>query len=381
MRTYAPFHDAVMVEPSVAYAYLHEHPVHLCEEFDPPFFTLSRHADVSNALRNIDVFSSEFGQGPRFTPPAGMLSDPPQHTFFRALVQQAFTPRAVNAMADRIGLLARRLLEARSRDAWDLHDDFAFPLPVTVISEMLGVPAEDLNLFKGWSDASVAAMGSENPSAFEAPLSAMADYLRAAIEDRRARSGRDDLIARLVNARSETGDRLQDDSILSVVTQLLVGGNETTTSLITNAVWRMLQTPQLWTHLCQDPSLVDRAVEESLRFDPPVLGLFSNTTTEITLHGVTLPPNSKVMLHYAAANRDPQVYENPSEFRLDRRNQRHLAFGLGVHFCLGAQLARLEAHRALTALAVHCPELSLAGATARIAPFFLWGRKHLPVSG
>ncbi|MEM9624007.1 MAG: cytochrome P450 [Pseudomonadota bacterium] len=382
MDLYNPFSDAVMQEPAVAYDYLHLHPVHLYADFDPPFYTLSRYADVSAALRDIERFSSEFGQGPRFTPPAGMLSNPPQHTFFRALVQQAFTPRAINAMAARVHQLAAELLTARTTEAWDLHDDFAFPLPVIVISEMLGVPPEDLHQFKHWSDASVAAMGSEDPSQYEDTLAELAAYLLDAIRQRRARDSGDDLITALVQARSEDNTGLADEEILSVVSQLLVGGNETTTSLITNAMWRMLQHPQLWQTLCNNPeAYVPIAVEESLRFDPPVLGLYRNTAVDVTLHGETIPAGSKVMLHYAAANRDPDVFADAANFRLDRKPQRHLAFGLGVHFCLGAQLARLEASACLHALANMCPDLQLAGDSSRITPFFLWGRRTLPVQG
>ena len=191
--------------------------------------------------------------------------------------------------------------------------------------------------------------------------------------------GRGDLIDRLVQAEQD-GRRLADEEILSVVNQLLVGGNETTTSLIANAVWRLLERPELWRRLVAEPGLVDEAVEESLRFDPPVLGLYRSTTRELELRGVRIPKGAKVMLHYAAANRDPRVWDAPNAFSLDRPPQRHLAFGLGVHFCLGAQLARLEATVALRALVAHCPDLRLVSAGQRIAPFFLWGRRHLPVA-
>ncbi len=382
LSSYTPFMPEVIAEPSVAYEYLHANPVHLCTEFDPPFYTLSKYADVEAALRDIERFSSEFGQGPRFTPPAGMLSDPPQHTFFRSLVQQAFTPKAIAGMRDRVSELAAGLLDERDPGNWDLHDDFSFPLPVLVISEMLGVPPEDMDLFKKWSDASVAAMGMEDPAAYETDLADLGRYLTNAIAERRKNPGRGDLIDDIVAARADDGTGLNDTDVLSVVNQLLVGGNETTTSLISNAMWRMLEQPELWDTVCSDPATyVPAAIEESLRFDPPVLGLYRNTTTDIELHGETIPEGSKVMLHYAAANRDPDVYEHPDEFRLDRRNQRHLAFGLGVHMCLGAQLARLEAEVALNALVEECPDLAINGQQERITPFFLWGRRRLPVSG
>jgi len=378
---FAPYAPEVLADPAAGYRHLLEAaPVCWVRGFDPPFCILSRYDDVDAAIRDIATFSSEFGQGPRFTPPAGMLSDPPQHTFFRSLVQQAFTPRAIAAMGSRVEQLSRALLDKvmRRRD-WDLHDDYAFPLPVIVIAEMLGIPATDIHLFKDWSDASVAAMGAEDPAPYVAGLRSMAAYLLEQIRERRGRTvPGDDLISQLVDAREE-GRGLSDTDILGVVTQLLVGGNETTTSLITNAVWRLLQRRELWRRFVADPALVDRILEESLRYDPPVLGLFRNTTRDVKLHGLVIPAGTKVMLHYAAANRDPRAFDRPDLFDVDAERRRHFSFGLGVHFCLGAQLARLEARTALLTLADRCPGLELVDDGERIAPFFLWGRRRLPV--
>jgi cytochrome P450 len=152
--------------------------------------------------------------------------------------------------------------------------------------------------------------------------------------------------------------------------------------LITNLVWRLLEQPARWAALRSDPALVGAAIEESLRFDPPVLGLFRTTTRDVELHGVEIPRGAKVMLHYAAANRDPEVFSDPDRFRLDRPRSEaseHLSFGLGIHFCLGAALARLEAETAIRALLEWFPRLSLEGPGERIAPFFLWGRRRLPL--
>lgn len=377
---YNPLSAEVMADPSVGYPFLHAHPVYRCTAFDPPFVVLSRYADVAGALRDIDRFSSEFGQGPRFTPPRGMLSDPPQHTFFRSLVQQAFTPRAIEAMRESVSLLAGELLsEIKPGSRWCLHDDFAFPLPVIVIARMLGISEDDVPLFKRWSDASVAAMGAEDPTPWVDDMAALSDYLLAQIARTRATPDADNLIATLIRAEQD-GEQLGDDDILGVVNQLLVGGNETTTSLITNAMWRLLEEPRLWQQLVAEPSLIPAAIEESLRFDPPVLGLYRNSTCAIEMHGETIEPELKVLLHYAAANRDPSVFDEPDTFSLQRPAKRHLAFGLGVHFCLGAQLARLEAECALRAIIDHSPDLSLIDPGERIPPFFLWGRKRLPVA-
>ena len=161
-----------------------------------------------------------------------------------------------------------------------------------------------------------------------------------------------------------------------MISQLLVGGNETTTSLITNVVWRLLQF-DLWSQVVNNPDLIEAAIEESLRYDPPVLGLYRNTTRDVTLHGVDIPKGSKVLINYAAANRDPAAFDAPDEFQLTRGSRRHMSFGLGLHFCLGAPMARLETRIALQALCEHYPNLQLVDAGERIAPFFLWGRKRL----
>ena len=378
---YDPLSAESLAEPSVAYGHLHEEaPVHFFEQFEPPFYTLSRFADVQGALLDIETYSSEFGQGPRFSPPAGMLSNPPQHTFYRSLVQQAFTPRAIAEWADRITALSEELLDERAdANAWDLHDDYAFPLPVIVIVEMLGVPGDDLQRFKHWSDITVEAMGAEDPTPYAGEMGELAAYLLDAIRQRRAEP-RDDLISELVTAEQD-GKGLTDEELLGVVNQLFVGGNETTTSLITNMVWRLLADRPLWERLAAEPELVDAAVEESLRFDPPVLGLYRTTTRDVELEGGTIPKDAKVLMHYAAANRDPRAFASPDEFSLDRERNRHLGFGLGVHFCLGAPLARLEARVALRTLLRRCPDLRLLGDGERIAPFFLWGRRRLPVAG
>ena len=362
-------------------------PVHRFEGFDPPFYTLSKYADVEAALRDIETFSSHHGQGPRFTEPVGMLCDPPQHTNYRQLVQQAFAPRQIEALRAPIVALTDELIDAvlaEKAASFDLHDDLAFPLPVIIIARMLGVPTADLEKFKFWSDVSVAAMGAVDPTQYAADQADFMRYMQNHVRARRAAIEQgervpEDLLTMIAGPHGELG-WLPEVDVLSMFNQLLVGGNETTTSLITNAVWRLLQNPGLWNELVEDPELVEAVVEESLRFDPPVLGLYRNTTRAVELHGETIPKDAKVLLNYAAANRDPDVFADPDTFDPHRPRQRHLAFGLGVHFCLGAPMARLEAETALRALARHMPGLRLIGDAERITPFFLWGRRKLPVA-
>lgn len=386
--SWSPFSETVMADPANGHhELLATCPVHRCGEFDPPFYTLSLYHDVAEALRDIETFSSQYGQGPRFTEPAGMLCDPPQHTYFRKLLQQWFTPKAIEDLRQPVSRLANELIDAvlTGTGEFDLHDDFAFPLPVVIIAGLLGVPTSDLDRFKHWSDVQVAAMGSEDPAQYLDEQTAFLEYMQNHLKTRRAEiaSGAgvpDDLLTLIAGARYDNGQWVDESDALSVLNQLLVGGNETTTSLITNMVWRLLENPERWQALLANPTLAEAAVEESLRYDPPVLGLYRNTTREVTLHGQTIPANSKVLINYAAANRDPAVFANPDNFDIARPPKRHMSFGLGVHFCLGAPMARLEAEIALTALASRVPGLRLLGPGERITPFFLWGRRKLPVA-
>ncbi len=184
----------------------------------------------------------------------------------------------------------------------------------------------------------------------------------------------------MAGARAEDGDFVAEADAQSVLMQLLVGGNETTTSLMTNMLWRLLEDPARWQALQEDRSLVEAAVEESLRFDPPVLGLYRDTTCPVALHGTTIPEGVKVLINYAAANRDPTVFDSADTFDLRRPRKRHMSFGLGLHMCIGAPMARMEAEIALHALLDRLPDLRLIGPGTRIAPWFLWGRHTLPVA-
>jgi len=315
-----------------------------------------------------------------------MLCDPPQHSYYRKLLQSWFTPKAVAELRAPVEQLTHALVDAieASGPSFDLHDDFAFPLPVTIIADLLGVPKTDLEQFKYWSDVQVAAMGAEDPTQYLSDQQAFMQYMQSHLASRRENIAAGDavppdLLTLIAGARDDDGTFMPETDTLSVLNQLLVGGNETTTSLITNLMWRLLEVPERWQQILDDGSLISSAIEESLRFDPPVLGLYRNTTREVTLHDVTIPANSKVLINYAAANRDASMYPDPDHFDVTRNPQRHMAFGLGVHFCLGAPTARLEAEVALAVLRERLPDLSLVNGGERIAPFFLWGRKKLPV--
>jgi len=400
--SYDPFAPDVLADPFPAYAQLREQcPVHRYDARGLRFTTLSRHADVLAALKDVATYSSRQGQGPFRSDPIALFDDPPAHTFFRRLVTASFTPRAVQqrqAMIETlVGELVDTLLESPDRRA-DLHDVLAMPLPTIVIARMLGVPEEMRDTFKRWSDAQVAGMGAGDIDEQRRTRHEMQAYFLEQVAHRRrlvagASDLPDDLVSALVVASMQEERPITDAELLSLLTQLLVGGNETTTSLVTNLVWRLLERPQRWQAVVDDPALVDVAIEESLRHDPPVLGRDRATTCPVTLHSATIDSatidsatidsDEKVMLLWAAANRDAAVWEHPEEFRLDRDlallRGRHLSFGFGIHACPGAPLSRLEARLALHELIRRVPTLRLDGSPTRIEPFFLWGRRSLPV--
>jgi cytochrome P450 len=352
--------------------------------FTPPFFTLTRYPDVRDGLADPSVWSIRYGQSPQYTKPAGLVNDPPEHTAFRQLFSRAFTPRTVEQLEEPVGALADELLDemltAPDRGA-DFHDAYACPLPTIVIARLLGIPTDDLARFKQMSNDLTATYNLPDARASAGPRAAFDDYFAGIIAARRAQPT-DDLVSRLAAAEVD-GRRLTDHELQWMLLLLLLGGNETSTALLTNVVWRLLEAPERWDTLRSSPELVDVVVEESLRHDPPVLGLFRTPTRDVTLHGVTIPEKAKVMLCYASANRDDAVFDDPEEFRLDRAPddvRRHLSFGFGAHFCPGAALARLEARLTLERLVERAPGLRLAGPTERIVAFNLWGRRSLPVA-
>lgn len=399
---YDPFASETLENPFPAYADMRERcPMHRFDAYEHPLYTVTRYDDVTALLTDVDTWSSHYGQMPRYSVQGCLFSDPPTHTWYRKLVQKSFAPRHVAAMEDQIATLVAALLDEMERDRrGDLHDALACPLPVLVIAHILGVPTDDIEQFKSWSDEQLAAANASDAEASRAPREAMNAYLAGQLEVRRGqlRDGgidpdtagpevlgeviTDDVVSGILLAEVD-GRRLEDSERLVMLNQLLVGGNETTTSLITNLFWRLLEHPELYEELRDRPDLDAIAVEESLRLDTPVLGLYRTNTRELELHGVTVPERSKVMATYAAANRDPEIFDDPDTFRLDRdpdQLRKHVAFGLGHHFCPGAHLSRLEARIALRQTLDRFPTLRLDGDPDRIAAFLLWGRWSLPVA-
>jgi cytochrome P450 len=346
-------------------------------KFDPPFYIASRYHDVADILRRPNDFLSGHGQGPNFAPPEGVVSDAPQHTFFRNLVQQDFLPRSIATLKPRLLALANEQLDqVADKPTWDLHDTLAFPLPVSIICEIFGIPTDDIEQFKVWSDAIGAALAAQDPSPYEAEQLRMRSYLVDLLRNRRS-SDDTRLLARIARARRD-GLVLSDEEAVALVLQLFVAGNETTTSLITNFVWRMLSMG-LWRDFCAGRIDTQKAINESLRFDPPLLGLFRTTADDMQIGETLVPAHTKILTHYGAANRDPEVFERPHQFDVHRPTKNILSFGLGIHVCLGRELARLEAQVALETLRDRFPHLELVGDGERVAPFLFWGRHKLPV--
>lgn len=413
MKQYNPFDPAVIQDPYPFYEWLREEaPVYHVEELD--LYVLSRYEDVYASLKNPAVFSSQQGMGMMIGAggppgkmrdyllsrnPAGLgglspddlaglrvliASDPPDHTRLRRLVSKPFTPKAMTALEPRIREICEALVDdlvaANQTGEADLIKHLAYPLPVIVIAEMLGIPAERRDDFKRWSDDVVGALSSglRDPERSAQSGMEMFQFFGQAIEERRETPG-NDLISLLVT-NSEGGDSLNTMEILLFCVLLLIAGNETTTNLISNGALALFDRPQLWKQVRQEPARIPALVEEVLRYDTPVQALFRATTRPVELHGVTLPANAPVLVLFGAANRDPRHYTAASEFQLERNPTDNLSFGAGIHLCLGAPLARMEARIASEVLLRRTRNMRQTSAPTRIDSFLLRGLSHLPIA-
>jgi cytochrome P450 len=308
--------------------------------------------------------------------------DPPDHTRLRALVHKAFTPSLVEQMRSRTQAIADELLDrVVSTGEMDLIRDFALPLPMTIITEILGVPAKDHDKFHKWSQA-VVSLTSPSPTLRVLPsVWKFIRYLRQFFKLRR-RDPQNDLVSALIKAE-EAGDKLNEDELLAMVFLLLIAGHETTVNLIGNGTLALIENPNEMRKLQSQPSLVKPAIEELLRYTSPVFTTTERYAREDTMiHGVTIPRGEMTLGVLGSANRDEAAFENPNELQINREPNRHLSFGQGIHFCLGAPLARMEAHIAFTTLFRRLPDLGLRSPahSLRWRPsIFLRGLASLPV--
>lgn len=334
--------------------------------------------DVQRTLSDWKAFSSERGR-PRGENAQTALSssiistDPPRHRQLRSLVEQAFTPRQVRALEPRIAQLVDELLSpVQGAGRMDFIRDFAYPLPVIVIAEILGIPATDRDAFKRWSDAVVTG----DPSGSRE----MGAYFARLIEQRRADPG-DDLISGLIAAQLD-GEHLDTQELLGFCILLLVAGNETTTNLLANTLLCWQDAPEAYDRVRADRTLLPGTIEESLRYRSPVQSMYRVAAQDVELGGQTIPEGSPVLAWIGSANRDPAQFPEPGTFDPARTPNRHLAFGNGVHFCLGAPLARLEASVALNAVLDRLPDLRVAldAPLDAIPSQIVYGVKALPIT-
>lgn len=381
MERYSPFDPAVLPNPYPYYRGLREHdPVHWGMPGDPArdgTWYLFRHAEVLPTLKD-PRFGRELGRAlPMEEPPPlpeeyrplaemsehwMIIRDPPTHTRLRGLVNKAFTPRMIERIIPRIALHAESLLDAKLPEGQiDLVDDYSRPLPVLVIADMLGIPPEDFRRFIPWAAALATTIDLRQTEEVRrrgtAAILELCEYLQHAIANRRD-SPRDDLISGLL-AAEENGRKLSDDEVLGMITLLFMAGNDPTMHLISNAVLTLLRHPDHLAQLRANPELIEPALDELLRFDSCVQMTFRFVMEDLTLAGKRLRAGDHVALMLGSALRDPAYCRDPDTLDFRRVNNR-LAFGMGIHFCLGVALARAEGQIALAALLRRLPSFELA---------------------
>jgi len=373
------------------YAYLRDHaPVYWVESLQA--WAVSRHDDVTYILKNPHLFSSsaffdrllgEFNPVPEI--PWMITSDPPAHTRLRKLANKGFMPSMIRNLTPRIGAITLELIERlRVQREFDFTRDFSAVFPVLVIAEMLGVERERRADFKRWADdiisaANRATASEEDHQRIRQSVRDVREYFEETIAHRRQAPG-DDIISAFVRAEEEN-QALTSTEVLSLSILLLLGGSETTTNLLGSLMVTLLEQLDDLARVRRDPSLIPQLVEEGLRYHSPVQALFRQTTQTVEIAGTSIPAHTTVMPLLASANRDPRKFPDPARFDLTRNTDGHVAFGLGVHFCLGAPLARAEARVALEALLPYLPSLKTTAQPATwLDSFFVRGPKTLPLA-
>ena len=377
------------LEPSIGHRRLRERcPVHVETAHDPPFHVIGRHADVFDVVMRPDEWCNGFGVGV-YEQVGGVLgtADDPDHRRQRRVLQDAFRPSAIAALDDEIVSEGEALWSAAFADDGDgdFVRLFAFPFPAVVIAVLLGVPRERRDDFGRWSDDIVNTLGGADPSLAEEANRQLFVLVDELVDTRAAmhRAGvelPDDVMS--VMTRAEIDGRLDHREVRRLSQQLLVAGHETTASLISLMLYRLIERPDLVDQLRDRPDLVPAAVEEFLRFDSPVQGLFRSNPRPSVVAGTELPAGSRLQVLFASANRDDEVFDDPDEIRLDRfagGGRPHLAFGWGVHHCIGNALARREGELALRWIIERFATVERVGEVRVNEPFILRGLTTLPI--
>jgi cytochrome P450 family 109 len=383
-QTFAQFLPHSPAEIPQAYSWFEQmrtqHPV-----LQQPLWQVFRYEDVREVITDYSRFSSQSIPGftDSFLKDTLVAKDPPDHRKLRNLVNQAFTPRAVARLSDRITQITQELLDqVRAQGKMDIVSDLAFPLPAKVIAEMLGVPSEDWDIFQRWAragngDAEIPRQ--ERERFMQHMRQEMTDYFSGLLEARR-RAPLEDLISALSTAEVD-GERLSENDLVSFCILLLAAGQETTKNLIANAILCFTDHPDTLERLQREPALMPTAIEEVLRYLPPVWFLFRHTTTDVELGGQHIPANQVVLAWTASANRDSAQFPDPDRFNIEREPNRHLAFGHGVHFCVGAPLSRLEGKIALPMMLEQLKDLQrVEGVPIAIHTGIVFVIRNLPVT-
>jgi cytochrome P450 len=386
ITSFEPFDPAVLADPQPWYRWLRtEQPVYQVPSSGA--WVLSRWTDVQGKLRDHGALTSTRGVAPEPGAAIGLIgTDPPAHERLRRVVQGVFTPRIIErSWGDRIAVICDALVDdaiaAGAAGSIDGVAALAMPLPMQVIAEILGVPDGDFATFKRWSDAMIAGVGQHLDDAVkqqtQEAFAGLGAYFGERIAERRTRPGHD-LITLLCQAGDD--ERLTPRELVHFCILLLIADNETTTNLLGNGLLALLDHPDQETALRADPGLLPTAIEEMLRYCPSTHAVFRQTTRPIELHGRTIPADQRVMLCLAAANRDETRFHEPDRFWITRPALDHLAFGNGIHFCLGATLARLEMRTMLSMLLARTSRWELAGAPRITATPVVRGPTYLPLA-
>jgi cytochrome P450 len=348
-----------------------EHPIYE----GPGWYAVSRFEDLWNAIHDWATFSSAGVAEAGYLMPQMIYMDPPRHTSLRAIVSRAFTPKRVAELEGRVRQVARRLIDDFAASGHcELVHDLAGPLPSTVMAELIGVPSEHIEQFRSWTEAFLEVT---SPADIAERANGIYGLFGELLAERRQRPA-DDLMSALLAAESD-GERLSEDDLLGFCFLLLIAGNDTTTSLIGSGAELLARHPDQRASLIREPGLLGGAVEEMLRVESPTQALPRTAVRDVTLHGTTIAEGARVMLLFGAANLDDREFPQASRFDIHRGAVRHLGFGHGIHFCLGAMLARLESRVVFEELLARIPDYQLTAPPERITSNWARAWRALPI--